>query len=131
MEHYLQTTALVLVTVLASLVLSRHNPGWPVLLSLAACCAVCVALVQFLSPVVELLHDIRRLGNLDPEFLGILLKCAGIGILAEIVGMLCADAGDATLGKALGLLSNGAILWLSIPMLRRLLTLLQEVLGTL
>ncbi len=129
MERYLQAIALVLVTVLAALVVTRENRDWTVLLSMAACCAVWFTVVEFLSPVVQLLQEIRQVGRLDSTFLSILLKCAGIGILTELVSMICADAGFGSLGKILQTLSNGAILWLSIPMIRQLLTMLQEVLG--
>lgn len=120
-----------LLAVILSLVLARQSKDMSLLLSLAVCCMICVAAMSFLSPVVEFLREVRRLGELDSEFLSILLKCAGIGVLSELAGLICSDAGEGAMGKALQILSNAAILWLSLPMLRQLLALLQEVLMTL
>lgn len=131
MEQFLQAAALVLLAVILSLVLSRQSRDMGTLLSLAVCCMVCVTAVSFLSPVVEFLREVRRAGELDSEFLSILLKCAGIGVLAELAQLICVDAREGAMGKALQILSNAAILWLSLPMMRKLLAILQEVLGTL
>ena len=50
-------------------------------------------------------------------------------MLSELACILCTDAGEGAMGKALGLLSSGAMLWLSLPLLRQLLELIGEVLA--
>ena len=84
----------------------------------------------FLEPVTELLRELRRLGNLDSGAVSIALKCAGIGLISELIGLLCADAGQSAMGKALELLSAAAILWLSLPLIREILKLIEGVLST-
>lgn len=128
MDILLQSAALVLVAVILSQVLSRQSREMGLLLTLAVCCMVCAAAVGFLEPVVELLQDIRRIAQLDPELVAVILKAAGIGLLSELAGLICADAGEGAMGKALQLLANAAILWISLPLLRELITLLEEVL---
>lgn len=128
MEQFLQSVALVLLAVILSLVVGKQSRDMSLLLTLGVCALVCVGAVGFLSPVVDLLRQIRRLGDLDQEFLTILLKCTGVGFLAELAVLICADAGQNAMGKALQLLANAAILWLSIPMIQKLLDILQEVL---
>ena len=63
------------------------------------------------------------------EAVSILLKAAGIGLLSELAGLLCADAGENALGKVLQILSNAAILWLSLPLFRQIIGLIGEVLA--
>ena len=46
-----------------------------------------------------------------------------------LAGLLCADAGESALGKALQILSNAAILWLSLPLFRQIIGLIGEVLA--
>lgn len=43
--------------------------------------------------------------------------------------MVCTDAGNASLGKAVQLLGTAVILWLSLPLFKALVELLQSILG--
>lgn len=129
MEQFLRSAALVLVAVILILVVGRQHADMGLLLSLCVCTLVCIAAVGFLEPVIEFLREIRSLGELDSDFLAILLKAAGIGVLSELVGLVCADSGQNAMGKALQILSNAAILWISLPLLRQLLSLVKEMLG--
>ena len=129
MAEYLQWTAVVLIGLILSIVLGKRSRDMGLLLTLAVCVLVCLGALEFLRPVTELLRELRRLGGLDSESVSILLKAAGIGLLSELAGLLCADAGEGALGKALQLLSNAAILWLSLPLFRQIIGLIGEVLA--
>lgn len=129
MEQFLQAIALVLVAVIVTIVVGRQSRDISIVLSLAVCVVVLLACAAFLEPVMEFLQEVQTLGNLDKQFLTILLKAAGIGLLSEIAGLICSDAGESAMGKAIQMLANAAILWLSLPLLRQLLALLEEVLG--
>lgn len=129
MGEYIRWTAVVLMGLVLSLVVGKQSKDMSLLLTLAVCVLVCLGVMEFLEPVKDLLSDLRRLGGLDSEAVSILLKSAGIGFLAELAGNLCADAGEGALGKMLQILSNAAILWLSIPLIRQILSLIEEVLA--
>ena len=129
MGEYLRWAAVVLIGVILSLVVGRQSRDMSLLLTLAVCVMVCFAAVSFLEPVMELLRELRRLGDLDSEAVSIALKCAGIGLLSELIRLICADAGESAMGRALELLSAAAILWLSLPLIRELLKLIGGVLS--
>lgn len=129
MADYLRWTAAVLIGLILSLVISKQSKDMSLLLTLAVCVLVCLGALEFLEPVTELLRELRRLGGLDSEAVSILMKAAVIGLLSELMGLICADVGEGALGKALQLLSNAAVLWLSIPLLRQLITMVGEVLA--
>ena len=129
MADYLRWTAAVLIGLILSLVISKQSKDMSLLLTLAVCVLVCLGALEFLEPVAELLRELRRLGGLDSEAVSILMKAALIGLLSELMGLICADAGEGALGKALQILSNAAVLWLSIPLLRQLITMVGEVLA--
>lgn len=129
MAEYLQWTALILIGLILSMVLGRQSRDMSLLLTLAVCVLVCLGALEFLEPVTALLRELRQLGELDSEAVSILLKAAGIGLLSELAGLLCADAGENALGKVLQILSNAAILWLSLPLFRQIIGLIGEVLA--
>ncbi len=128
MELYLQATAMVLVAVILVLLMGKQNRDISLVMTISVCCMICCSAVVFLEPVIAFLKDLRRIADLDSELITVLLKCAGIGFLSELTGLICADAGESSLGKALQFLSNGVILFLSLPLLRQLLSILEEVL---
>ena len=130
MTEYLRLAAAALVGLILTLVVGRQSKDMSLLLTLAVCVLVFIAALSFLEPVTELLRELRRLGNLDSEAVSIALKCAGIGLLSELIGLICADAGESAMGKALEVLSAAAVLWLSLPLIRELLTLIEGVLST-
>lgn len=129
MAEYIRWMAVVLIGVILSLVVGKQARDMSLLLTLAVCVLVSLGALGFLEPVVELMAELRRLGGLDSEAVSILLKSAGIGVLSELAGTLCADAGEGALGKALQILSGAVILWLSLPLFRQILTLIEEVLA--
>ena len=129
MGEFLRWTAVVMAGVILSIVAGKQAKEMGLLLTLAVCVLVSLAALHFLDPVTEFLAELRRLGNLDSESVSIALKCAGIGVLSELMEMVCADAGEQAMGKAVQILSASAILWLSLPLLRGILSLIEGVLS--
>lgn len=129
MDQFLQATAAVLLAVILFLVLNPHSKELGLLLTVAVCCMVIAAAGQFIQPVIGFLEKLQQVGNLDSGYLGILLKVVGVSFVSEVAALVCADAGNATLGKVLQLLAACVILWLSIPLLGSLVDLIQDILG--
>ena len=63
--------------------------------------------------------------------LAILIKALGVGLASEIASMICTDAGNASLTKAIQLLGGAVILYLSVPMFSALMDLIQKIVGEL
>ena len=129
MGEYLRFAAAAIIGLILVLVVGRQSRDLGILLSLAVCVLLALGAMEFLEPVMELLNELKRLGELDGGAVGILLRCAGIGMVSELAGLLCADAGEGAMGRALQICANAAILWLSLPLLRQVLTMIGEVLA--
>ena len=126
MALYLKCAGAALVGVVLILMLGRKEMG--LVLGAALCAMTALAAASYLEPVLELLNRLEELGRLDGAMITVLLKCVGIGLLTEIAGTVCADSGNASLAKALGLLGTAVVLWLSVPLFDSLLLLIQEIL---
>lgn len=118
-----------LLTVILGLALGKQGKEAGLLLTLAVCCMVGVLALNYLQPVVDFVRELQITAQLDDGMLKILLKSVGIGLIGEITSLICADTGNAALGKSLQLLSAAVILWLSLPLMTRFLDLLQQILG--
>lgn len=131
MTLYLQACGAVLLTVILVLTLKHNNSEIGTVLALFACCMVALAAMHYLEPVMDFLQALEDLGGLDRNMTATLLKAAGIGMVTEIAGLVCKDAGNESLGKVMQLLGTSVILWLSMPLLTALIELLQKILGEL
>ena len=129
MSLFIKITAGVLLTAILSLVLSKQGKDFSLLLSLSVACMVMIASVGFLQPVVTFLTRLAEAGQLLDDFQNLLLKVVGIGLLSQIAGMVCSDAGNQSLNKVLQFVTTAVILWVSIPLFEQLLSLLESVLG--
>ena len=128
MEMFLKTAAGVLIAVVLCLALERQSKDLSSLRVLAVCAMVTVAALSFLQPVLTFFGELETVGKLDPELMRILLKATGMGLLGEITGTVCADAGYSALGKSVKLLTAGVILCLAVPLFQRLLELIGDIL---
>lgn len=129
METFWKCTAGILVAVVLT-GLCRQEKDLALLSTMAVSAMVLGVALRLLEPVAELLGELEAIGDLDGDFLELLLKSAGIGLTAEVSASVCADGGNAALGKVLRLLGSAAILCLSVPMLRTLMDLIQEMVGS-
>ncbi len=129
MNVFLKAIGGVLITTVFCLILERQGKDIALLLAVAVCGMVITAAVTYLRPVIDFVHKLERVGQLDGEMLQVLLKTVGIGLLTEITSLICADAGNKSLGKALQVLSAGVMLWISLPLLNQLLELIENILG--
>ncbi len=129
MTLFLQMTAAGLVAVILCAVLNRQARDVSILLGLAVCGILLAAACTYLEPVVAFVQRLQEISGMDSGIFGTVLKCAGIGLIAEIASMICADAGNGAIGKSVEMVASAAILWLSLPLMTALLELVQQMVG--
>lgn len=129
MELYLKGAAGILLAAVLGLALQKQEKDLSAALTAAVIAMAAVLMLRLLEPVLELLRQLEQVGNLRSDALELLLKAAGIGLTAEVAGLVCADAGNAALAKMLRLLGTAAILCLSVPMFTALLECITEMVG--
>lgn len=129
MELYFKGAAGILLAAVLGLALQKQEKDLSAVLTAAVIAMAAVLILRLLEPVLELLRQLEQVGNLRSDALELLLKAAGIGLTAEVAGLVCADAGNAALAKMLRLLGTAAILCLSVPMFTALLECITEMVG--
>lgn len=116
-----------LIAVILGLMLRQQGKDIALLLSTAVCCMVIAVGVNYLTPVVTFVQELHTSTGMDPEYLRILLKSVGIGLVAEIAGLICTDARNAALAKTIQILATAVILWLALPLMQALLDLVRKI----
>lgn len=131
MEAYWKVIGAVLTTLVLGLHIGKQEKDFALLLTLAVCCLGTAAMVSFLKPVLEFLRELEAVAHMKEGAFSCLLKCTGIAIVSETAALICQDGGNGSLGKMVQMMGNTVMLYLSIPMLKTLLRMIQEILGVL
>ncbi len=129
MTTFIKASAGVILALILEKILQKQGKDMSLLLSIAVCVMVAASAISFLQPVLNFFSKLQVIGNLNSALLNVLLKAVGVGILSEILALICTDAGNAALGKTLQLLASSVVLYLSIPLLDELLKLMDSILG--
>ena len=130
MDIFIKASAGMLVALICYLVLQKQGKDISTLLAIAICTLVAIAALNYITPLIELVDRLEQLGGLNSQMIQILLRSVGIGLIAEIASLICADAGNAAMGKTLQFLGSVVILWLSIPLFNQMIDLIKEILQT-
>lgn len=131
MDIYLKIVSGILIGCILSLILSSRSKDFSLLVSIGICAISCISSVQLMDGVIDFLKSAQSICDLDNQMLSIVLKCTGIGLITEIAGTICQDSGNGALAKVLQICGAAAALWLSLPLLQKLLDILLDVLNNL
>ena len=131
MSDFWKTVAVALVAVILGLAVEKGEKDIAAVLGVMVCCIAAGVAVNYLEPVLDLLWELQQLCNLPDGLLSVLIKAVGIALVAELSATVCTDAGNASLGKMLQILGGAAVLSLSVPMFRALMTMIREMIGEL
>lgn len=129
MSNIIKVVVLALIALILNLIVNKQNKDIGLVLSIATCCLILASAASYLEQIIVFLRNIQALGNLNPEFMAILLKVTGIGLLCEISSLICTDAGNSSLGKAIQIFSVVTIIYLSLPLLSAMIELVNSILG--
>ena len=129
MDTVFRCSGAAMVAVVLILTLRRQSGEMALILSVLTCCILLLAGLRLLQPVLDFLRRLQQIGNLDSQMTVILLKSVALALLGEITALVCKDSGNEALGKAMGIVCTAAVLYMSLPILDALLTMLEGVLN--
>lgn len=129
MDGFLKAIAVILTALVLWLCLQKQEKDYALLLSMVVCTMAAALALRSMAPLFALLRQLEELGQLQEGVLEVLLKATGISLVTDLAGMICVDAGNASLEKAVRLLGTVAMLSMAVPVFQTLLSLIQEILG--
>lgn len=128
MTDFWKAAAIVILAVILGAAIGKTEKDIAVVLFAAVCCIVAGTALQYLSEVLVFLWKLNSAVEHGMTFLEPLLKIAGVSILSELIGLISADAGNASLGKAMQILGNAVMLFLALPFFEAFYSIVQEIL---
>ena len=127
MNTVLKAISVCLIATVLWITLSSYNKNIALLLSLCVCCGILIPAYEYISPVLKYFDELQKGSGWDPTAMQTVIRAAGVGILSELAALICTDAGSASIAKAIRILSTTCIMWLSLPMFRTLMELIERL----
>ena len=127
MNTVLKAISVCLIATVLWITLSSYNKNIALLLSVCVCCGILIPAYEYLSPVLKYFDELQNGSGWDHTAMQTVIRAAGVGILSELAALICTDAGNASIAKAIRILSTTCIMWLSLPMFRTLMELIERL----
>ena len=129
MGTFWKAIAVIILTVILGVTLGKTEKDISVVLSVTACSIIMIIAMQYLEEVIAFLWQLSSKESEQIPSIIIILKITGVALVTELTTLISSDAGNSSLGKAVEILGNAAILNLALPLLETFLTILQELMG--
>lgn len=129
MDTMFKLATLAILASILCLLLRQGEKPISLVLSLLACTVIIGLALRFIRPAWEIVEQLQTLSGLDEEVTAPLLKAVGIGMLTQIAGCVCTDAGESSLAKAVELSGTVLAVYVSLPLLSAVLSLVETLIG--
>lgn len=129
MSIFLKAVSGAFISLILWLCLEKRGKDISVLLTMFVCVVILISTFTIFSPVIALIEKLRQMGDINKDYINVILKIVGIGLLSEVASLICKDAGNEAIGKTLQVISTVLILVISVPIIEKLLELLNNILS--
>lgn len=99
----------------------KHNPEHAYAISIGCICVTVTYLLSQITGVIAEVTEIAALAQL--RNLDSLFKAVGISIIGQVMADVCADYGQSSLSNAIALAGRFAIVIISLPLFKELLSI--------
>ncbi len=121
MNLLFRTAAILLLSVLLSILLRKGVPELALLLSLAAICTVLVTALETAKQLRDLVYTTQSILRNADMLTAPVLKCLGIAVTTRIASELCRDASQGAASAALEFMGTVCALTVALPLILSLL----------
>ena len=111
------------------LLLKKQAPELTLCLCVLVCALCFLTSFPFFSPVLAFVRRLEEITGLSQAVFAPLFKTAAIGLLSQLAGTLCRDSGQQALGQTIEICSGFLCIYLALPLLEMVLSLLQTMIG--
>lgn len=129
MEVMFKISAIAVLAAVLCVLVRQNEKATGLALSILTCVTVLVLGFRFLQPIWSIADKLRELSGLSNSLVSPLFKVVGIGLLTQIAGSVCSEAGETSMAKAVEI--SGAVLavYTSLPLLAAVLSLVEKLIG--
>lgn len=127
-ENAFSTAVFCVASAILAVLLRQYVREQSLFISIAACVAVTGALFGMLTPVLGDIRDIFLDSGLPESYISLVFKATAICLITQITSDLCRDSGETAIASAAELWGRGAVTFISLPLVRTLISRITEIL---
>ena len=116
-----------IIAVILCLILKSHRPEMAALVSVSAVAVLFLAVSPYLKSVLSMFIDLSEQTGIEMQYVIIVVKIIGISYIAQIGADICRDAGETAIGTKVELGGKIVITAYSMPIVYKLLEVVEEV----
>ena len=128
MEELIRIAAVCVIGAVMAVFLKKTAPETGLLLTLAVCVVVMLALLRPLGEIWELVHQMAAWSGVEQEVFEPLLKTVGIALLCRVGTELCRDAGQSAMASLVEMVGAFGAILVALPLFRAVWELLESLL---
>ena len=128
MPMYLRAIALIFIGLFLCVVLKRGAGEFALGISIILSTILLTYAIEYLQPIISLANKLQDMSGIESKIFKILIKSVGIGLLSEIVTLICNDVGYSAIGKTVQMFTSITIVWICIPLFEGLIDLMEKIL---
>lgn len=129
MNTLLQVAVIGVVTALLVTLIRQSNAELALLLTIAACVLMAIAVIRLVEPVISFCGKLQTLSGLDDELLTPLIKSVGIGIVTQLCAAFCTDAGENAVARLIELCGGILAIYVALPLLEAVIDMIRTMMG--
>lgn len=129
MDSMYKIAAVAVLSSIMCLIVRQNEKATGLALSVLACSVILVLGFSFLKPIWSIAKKLRELSELSDDIVSPLFKVVGIGLLTQIAGSVCNEAGEVSLAKAVEITGSILSIYASLPLLASVLSLVEKLIG--
>jgi stage III sporulation protein AD len=126
MDILIRGAVIGIVASVIGLMIKKNSPEMALLLSVSAGVVILYFALSMLSGIKVFIQELADSAGLSPAILSPVLKNIGIAIAGKLTSDFCRDAGQAASAGAVELIAAAAAIYVSIPLMRTVLHMLQS-----
>lgn len=129
MDTFWRIIGLCMTGSMTALLLRREKAELSAVVSVLCCIGAIWTAAELIRPVTAFAHELQTATGLEPAILSPVLKAVGIGLLTELAGAFCADAGENALCKTVELCGGFLAAYTALPLARSVLLTVRQLMG--
>ncbi len=110
-----------------SILIRRSKPELSMMVPIAVSIIVLLGVMPYLGGIVGELSDLSAAAGINGAYMTVIIKIIGVSYLASFSAELCKDAGENAIATKIELGGKLMILAMSVPIIKRLLDLVREI----
>jgi len=127
MDIVFKASAIAVISAVCILLIKGKNPEISFVLTVLCVVIFSIASIKLLSSVIDFVNETVSASGLPAAIFSPIYKCTAIAIVTKLVVSLCKDAGQTAIASAAEYLGNIAAVLTVLPLLKTMLSTLQEL----